>query len=153
MDQFDSGQELLDSWLGRHALRAQVTRTARTYVWLDEADVVVAYYSLVPHTIRRDDLPSSLGHGSPDLIPAILLARLALVQSLQSRGAGTALLVDALVTALSAIRVAGGRLIVVDAVDDHAEAFYVHHGFVATPTPGRLVMKATDAAETLGLVL
>jgi hypothetical protein len=46
----------------------------------------------------------------------------------------------------------GGRLIVVDAIDAKAAAFYRRHGFAPCPgRPDRLVMKASDAAVSLGL--
>lgn len=125
--------------------------TARTYVWLDEREDVIAYYSLVPHTLRREDVRKAIGHGMPSEIPCLLVARLALASRLQGQGVGSALLIDALATALSAVRKAGGRLIVVDAVDERAAGFYRHHGFSDSGSAGRLVMKASDAAATLGL--
>lgn len=61
-------------------------------------------------------------------------------------------MVDALGVAVEAVKKAGGRLIVVDAIDEDAAGFYAHHGFVPAPeNPRRLVMKAGDAARTLGL--
>ena len=38
----------------------------------------------------------------------------------------------------------------VDAIDESAEAFYRHHGFTSTGQAGRLVIKASDVARTLG---
>jgi hypothetical protein len=41
---------------------------------------------------------------------------------------------------------------VVDAISDAARSFYVHHGFVQVPDEERrLVMKASDAARSLGI--
>ena len=49
-----------------------------------------------------------------------------------------------------AIRIGGGRVIVVDAIDDRARGFYEHFGFRAVPAdPNRLVMKASTAAASL----
>ena len=48
-------------------------------------------------------------------------------------------------------RRAGGRVVVVDAVDAAAKAFYEHHDF--QPMPGsdqRLLMKLSTAATALG---
>jgi GNAT superfamily N-acetyltransferase len=80
-----------------------------------------------------------------------LLARLALSEKLHGQGYGAMLLVEALGVAVDAIRRGGGRLIVLDAIDTRAASFYERHGFVRTPGPGRLVMKASDAAASLGL--
>ena len=53
---------------------------------------------------------------------------------------------------LAAIRLGGGRVIVVDAIDDRAAAFYEHFGFRAIPAnPNRFVMKASTAAASLSI--
>jgi GNAT superfamily N-acetyltransferase len=126
--------------------------TARTRVWVEANERVVAYFSLAPHLITRDDVDRRMGRGAPHAIPAILLARLALDQTRQGKGEGSLLLVDALTVAVEGMRDLGGRVIVVDAIDQKAAAFYHRHGFV--PCPGRqdrLVVKASDAAVSLGL--
>jgi GNAT superfamily N-acetyltransferase len=149
---FQCGQHVLDEWLQGAALNAERMGTARTRVWVDGQGAVVAYFSLAPHLVLRDDVDKRVGRGSPKAIPAILLARLALDQSRHGRGEGSLLLVEALTVAIEGMRDLGGRLIVVDAIDAQAAAFYRKYGF--TPCPGRadrLVMKASDAAVSLGL--
>lgn len=147
---FASGNDALDLWLREHALHADRTGTGRTYVWVDGTGRVVGYYTLAPHLVRRDETPPAAGRGAPEIIPAILLARLALDRSLHRQGLGAALLADALEIALEAIRKVGGRLIVVDAIDAAAASFYAHHGFVAVPgNPHRMVMKASRVARSL----
>ncbi len=131
------------------AILADRKGTARTYIWVDEQDCVVAYFSLCPHEIRRDILPKKFQHGDQFVIPAILLARLALHTDLQGRGLGSQLLVDVLQRAVVGIHAVGGRYIVVDAIDDNATSFYAHFGFVPTPQQHRLVMKSTTALENL----
>lgn len=149
---FSSGKEALDVWLKKHALHADRSGTGRTYVWVDESGRVVAYFTLAPHLVRREELSASVARGSPDAIPSILLARLALERSLHGQGWGATLLADALTVALEAMRRAGGRLIVVDALDPDAVAFYEHHGFTVIPgTPHRLVIKASAAARSLSV--
>lgn len=151
LDGFRCGRPLLERWLLSSALAADRAGTARTFVWRDGRQVV-AYFSLCPHELRRETLPRGLAHGAPNSIPSILLARLALHEELQGRGLGAQLLVDALGRAVSAVSAAGGRFIVVDALDRAAAEFYEHHGFRRLPAVDqRLVMKATDAARSLGL--
>ena len=102
--------------------------------------------------MRRGDIPPGIGRGAPDTIPSYLLARLAVAEDLHGEGQGGALLALALEKTLDAIVIAGGRLIVVDAIDQPAADFYGHHGFKPTPAdPGRLVMKASTAAASLGV--
>jgi predicted N-acetyltransferase YhbS len=96
--------------------------------------------------------PKKIGRGAPRQIPAILLAKLALSEELHDQGLGAELLVRALRTILDAARVAGGKLVVVDAIDDAAASFYRHHDFVPLPERSdRLVMKLSTAARALDI--
>ena len=148
---FSSGNTDLDVWLREAGISADRAGTARVYLWLDD-DRAIGYFAILPHGVRRSDLPPSVGRGAPEVIPGFLLARLALSEHLHGRGHGGELLVGALDAMLTAIRIGGGRLIVVDAIDQRAHDFYVHFGFRATPAdPGRLVMKASTAAASLSI--
>jgi len=150
LESFESGQPALDVWLRGSAAQAQAMRTARTFVWHAGDQVVVAYFSLAAHLATRSALPRKKGRGSPDAIPAVLLARLALDRRLQGRGLGGELLWDALSRAVAASEIAAARVIVVDAVDATAARFYEHHGFVPVPgNPHRLVQKVSDIAAAL----
>jgi GNAT superfamily N-acetyltransferase len=147
---FDSGAVDLDDWLRRFAIHAQVANTGRTFVWVrSDSRVVVAYFTLAAHLIRRADVPKKIGHGAPDAIPAVLLARLALDRSLQGQGMGAQLLLDALERTVDASTSVAARLVVVDAVDDEAARFYRHFGFRPSPDPHRLVRKTSEVAAAL----
>jgi len=151
IDQFASGNGDLDAWLQGAALTADRAGTARVRVWLDDA-TVVGYFAIVPHTMRRSELPPAVGRGAPDVVPGFLLARLALAERLHGRGHGGELLAEALFATLDAIRVGGGRVIVVDAIDDNAHQFYQHFGFrPVAANDDRLVIKASTAAASLDL--
>lgn len=151
LSEFDSGNSELDEWLRRHASTATGQGT-RTYVLVDGESAVVGYFAVAPHLLVRDDAPPRLARGAPQQIPAILLAKLALHSSIQGRGLGAELLVYALDTIVTAARRAGGRVVLVDAIDDDARAFYEHHDFQSLPgQPRRLVMKLSTAAKALGV--
>lgn len=148
---FHSGSLQLDRWLRDHARQATGQGT-RTYVLLDEQDAVAGYFAIVPHVLDRGDASRKLGRGAPRQIPSILLAKLALGEHLHGQGLGAELLVRALATIVDAARVAGGKLIVVDAIDEEAAAFYRHHDFQPLPNRAdRLVMKLSTAARALGI--
>lgn len=148
---FSCGNPKLDSWLRDHALGAAGQGT-RTFVVVADQNVVVGYFAITPHVIDRADTPKRVARGAPSRIPAILLAKLALSQNLQGQGLGAELLVRALATIVEAARVAGGKVVVVDAIDPGAAAFYRHHDFEPLPSrEDRLVMKLSTAARALGL--
>ena len=148
---FSSGNVDLDRWLRDHALHAGAMNTGRTFVWHPGDRVVVAYFTLAAHLLAREALTSRTGRGSPNVIPAILLARLALDGSLQGQGLGAELLWDALSRALAANRQAAARLVVVDAIDERAVSFYEHFGFEPIPgNPTRLVQKMSSIEAAVG---
>jgi GNAT superfamily N-acetyltransferase len=142
---FDSGQPVLDNWLRGFARHAQANRTGRTFVWRAADGVVVAYFTLAAHEVVKGELPGRIGRGGPDRVPAALLARLALDRRLQGQGLGARLLVDALGRIIEASRRVAVRVVVVDAIDDRAAAFYRQFGFVSIPDhPHRLYQKMSD---------
>jgi predicted GNAT family N-acyltransferase len=111
---------------------------------------VVAYYAITPHQVLREEVSGGLA-GGVSVIPAYLLARLALDRSLRGRGLGGELLHDALGRIVSAASIASGRLVVVDAIDDQAAAFYRHYDFRPVKhNPLRLVMKISTLQKAIG---
>jgi GNAT superfamily N-acetyltransferase len=149
IEAFSCGKESLDTWLRNQARRAQAAGTARTYVWTrpNQPDVL-AYFSIAPTQVVRAEVPSSLTDGYT-VIPAYLLARLALDQTLHGQGLGSELLLDALTRIVEAARTASGRLIVVDAIDDQAHAFHRRHDFIPLKDSQRLYLKIATAEEAL----
>jgi GNAT superfamily N-acetyltransferase len=147
---FDGGNDELDGWLQRHALAAQQMDSARTFV-LVRAKRIVGYFSLTMGSVLRADAPAKLVRGLPAYpVGMVLLARLAVDRSEQGTGLGGLLLTEALRKAVDAGEAAAARLVVVDAIDDDAVAFYRHHGFV--PAPGhdyRLYRRTKDIRASL----
>lgn len=150
LEHFDSGRPELDEWLRRWSRHSDRRDLTRTYVWHAGDDRVVAYYSLTPFVIARAALGRRQGHGLTDRVPCYLVARLALDRTLHGRGLGSAVLASALDRIAAASSTAGGRLVLVDALDDSAAAFYRHHGFVSVPGDGRRLALAIRAARRRG---
>jgi len=147
---FDSGNEVLDGWLRRHAIAAQRMDSARTFVATRNGRVI-GYFSLTMGSMLRAEAPVKLVRAMPAYpVGMVLLARLAVDQSQQGRGVGAMLLAEALRKAIAAGEVAAARLIVVDAVDEDAAAFYQRYGFVRTPeNPLRLYRRMKDVRASL----
>jgi predicted N-acetyltransferase YhbS len=147
---FGSGNEVLDGWLRRHGLAAQRMDSARTFV-ATRRGRVVGYFSLTMGSVLRAEAPAKLVRGMPAYpVGMVLLARLAVDESQQGTGVGAMLLAEALRKAVAAGEVAAARLIVVDAVDENAAAFYQRYGFVRTPeNPLRLYRRMKDVRASL----
>ena len=140
-EQFDSGVASLDDWLRSTAVTMAKANLGRTFIWRDEAGLIVAYFHLTPHEVSQEGLPNRNIYGSrrDRPVPGYLIAKLALSKDLHGQGLGTRLLTQALEHAAIAAKHAGGRLVVVDAIDDGAADFYRKHDFkdVRSDKPGR----------------
>lgn len=150
LSRFDSGNEELDGWLRRHGLAAQQMDSARTFVGARDEDVL-GYFSLTMGSVLRQDALPKLVRGLPAYpIGMVLLARLAVERREQGKGLGAILLAEALRKAVVAGEAAAARLVVVDAVDEHAVSFYERYGFIRTPQHGlRLYRRMKDVSASL----
>jgi hypothetical protein len=153
---FDCGHEEYNRWLIRHAATAVRSGTAGVYLLVTriaDSERVVGYHAIAPTSVVCKDLPRTAVGGSPDPVPAFLIARLALDRSHQGDKTGrwgTQLIVDALRRILSAASVSGGRIIVVDADNADLVPFYEAHDFLPTRgDPLRLYMKVSTARKAL----
>jgi GNAT superfamily N-acetyltransferase len=147
---FDSGNGELDDWWRRHALAAQQVDSARTFL-LTEGGHVLGYFSLTMGSVRREEAPARLVRGLPGYpVGMVLLARLAVGRSEQGKGRGALLLTEALRKAVAAGEAAAARLVVVDAIDEPAVAFYRRHGFAPAPEHSlRLYRRMRDIRASL----
>jgi GNAT superfamily N-acetyltransferase len=146
---FDCGVAEVDDWIRRYAVAAQVMDSARTFVAVQ--GTVIGYFSLTMGSVRKKDAPQKLVRGLPGYpVGMVLLARLAVDKKAQGDGIGTLLLAEALRRAVAAGEAAAARLVVVDAIDDNAEAFYRHFGFLPAPEhPHRLFRRMKDIRASL----
>jgi len=78
------------------------------------------------------------------------IERLAAGHDITTFACGQLLLAEALRRAVAAGEAAAARLVVVDAIDDAAVAFYGRHGFVEAPEhPRRLYRRMKDIRASL----
>jgi GNAT superfamily N-acetyltransferase len=152
LDAFSCGHLALDRWLREHAHQATRQGTRTCLLIEERTDAIIGYFAVAPHLIEREEAPRRIGRGAPQQIPAILLAKLALHERLHGQGLGAELLIHALTTIVTAARSAGGRIVVVDAIDDNAASFYCAHDFEPTRNnPHRLILKLSTVAKALRL--
>jgi GNAT superfamily N-acetyltransferase len=149
---FRCGVASLDTWLVEHAPGADAAGSARTYVVLDEEhDRVVGYYALTVASLEREEATGRASRGMPPHpIPTMLLARLAVDDSVQGEGVGAMLLADAMQRTLLVAEETGIRLLLVHAVNEDARNFYLHYGFEASPSdPMNLQLLIKDIRATI----
>lgn len=126
---FISGSDALDRYF-----KEQVTQDVRRklcfcFVLVSEAGEIGGYYTLSAVSVAFDKLPPERTKKLPryPIVPAALLGRLAIAQAHRGKRLGGALMADAMMRASrSEVRC---HLMLVDAKDDTAAAFYEHLGF------------------------
>lgn len=131
--QFNSGNETLDEWLKKRALKNQMIGASRTFVIDDNNQVVVGYYALATGSVERVAAQGNFARGMPEPIPVIVLARLAIDQRYQGQRLGGFLLKDAMQRALNVSNQVGVRGVLVHAISEEAKRFYLRYGFVESP--------------------
>jgi len=137
---FDCSIASLNEWLIRRALKNDLHGGSRTYVVCDGRQVV-GYYAVAAGSIAREEAPGSIRRDMPDPIPATVIGRMAVGLRYQGAGIGQGLLRDALARAMNVSEQIGARALIVHAINEKAQAFYLRHGFLISQTgPGTLLL-------------
>jgi ribosomal protein S18 acetylase RimI-like enzyme len=155
---FDCGEPSYNDWLRRHAAASVHAGVSAVYLLIEVAEAasrVVGYYAINPTQLARDDVPSSMARGWPEVVPAWKLGQLALHVELRGNSDaqwGRQLLRHALETILTVADAGGGKVIVVDADNAGLVDFYRRNGFRSTDVAGglSLYLKVSTARKALG---
>jgi GNAT superfamily N-acetyltransferase len=128
---FNSDSEPLNRYFREQVTQDVRRRVATCFVALSNEKCIAGYYTLASASLLLVDLPANIGKKLPryPTVPAVRMGRLAVDQAFKGIGLGAALLADALNRAVRS-EIAAYALIV-DAKDEAAAAFYLHHGFIA----------------------
>jgi GNAT superfamily N-acetyltransferase len=129
---FYCGVEMLDHYLQKQAKQDVKRHVSRVFIAAeaDRPKKVVGYYTLSSLSVELNQLPEELSRKLPKHpIPAVLIGRLAVDQSAQSKGVGKMLLADAVKRVLVVSDEIAIYAIVVDAINHDAQKFYKSFGF------------------------
>ncbi|HTW97501.1 MAG TPA: GNAT family N-acetyltransferase [Acidimicrobiales bacterium] len=111
---------------------------------------MIPYCAVYSFTISRAGATDRARRQSPPQIPAVMLGRLAMDRRFQGRGRGAALLRHAIEMTIVAADAIGIRLLVVNALDERAAAFYRRFGLDPSPTnPLDLMITVNDLRASL----
>src|SRR5712691_3009314 len=132
VDGFECGEESLDDWLKKRALKNQASGASRCFVVCDR-NTVIGFYSLSAGGIHHEAAPKPMRRNMPDPLPVLLLGRLAIDRRRHNQGLGRALLRDAMLRAVHVASEAGVFAVLVHALSEQAKRFYLSRGFVGSP--------------------
>lgn len=141
---FRCGETTLDDYLQRYARQDIKRGVARVFVAtpFSNSTEVVGFYTLSAASVAAEHLPDAIRKKLPRYpVPAALLGRLAVSQSVQGQGLGAILLADVCQRVTAASQTLAVAAILVDAKSPAAASFYQHFGFVPLPgQPGRWML-------------
>lgn len=128
---FHSGVEELDRYFHQQAGQDAKRRVAAPFVLVDANGSILGYYTLSAYGIRLDQLPETTARKLPryPLLPATLLGRLGISSLHRGQRLGRFLLMDALHRSCKNTSEIASVAVVVEALDEAACAFYLHHEF------------------------
>jgi GNAT superfamily N-acetyltransferase len=147
---FSCGVAVLDRYIRELATQDIRRRVSNCFVAVDTAGKVAGYYTLAATSLPLPELAPDHARRLPryTAFPACLVGRLAVDQALRGQGLGGALLVDAMARALRAEPAIFAMI--VDAKDEAAVRFYLHHGFQRfVSRPMSLYLPLAEAARRL----
>lgn len=150
---FTCGNEALNAYLLTQAGQDMKRRVAACFLAIDSATGAVAgYYTLSACHVQLADVASDWQKKLPryPVVPSARLGRLAIDVRYQGKKLGVALMSNAVARALRSDIAA--LMMVVEAKNDVAAAFYMHHGFRRDPhDPLRLYAPLPMLSRALGL--
>ena len=128
-NEFDCGDVDLDRYFKTQVTQDIRRHVAHCFVAVNSWGQVAGYYTLAASSVLLADLPQALAKKLPryPTVPVARMGRLAVTQSAQQIGLGSALLADALTRVFQADVAAFAM--VVDAKHEEAALFYEKHGF------------------------
>jgi ribosomal protein S18 acetylase RimI-like enzyme len=137
---FSCGEPLLDRYLREQASQHHRDGIATTHVLVDDDQPsrIIGYYSLAAAQVLLTDLSDADRRGMPRYpVPAVRMARLAVASTEAKQGHGSRLLAHAVKRCLDLRLELGVRVLVVDALNESAVAFYESFGFRHTTSESR----------------
>jgi predicted GNAT family N-acyltransferase len=145
---FTCGVESLDRYIQRQARQDADRKVATIFVLTSNGVTIAGFYSLSSQTIMADELPAPLASKQPNFpLPATLIGRMAVSESLRGQRLGEHLLMDALRRAWLATQQVASWAVTVDAKQG-AREFYIRYGFIATAQrPDRLFFPMRSIAK------
>lgn len=133
LDKFSCGEASLDDWLKRRALSNQLSGASRTFVVTNQDGRVFGYYAMAAGAVSHRMATSAVRRNMPELIPVMVLARLAIDRHAKGIKLGAALLHDAVNRAAAVSQNAGVRALLGHAFHERAKQFYENYGFKESP--------------------
>lgn len=141
---FSCGVDSLDRYLRTQASQDVRRKANGVFILVqpERPETILGYYTLCATGLPQGDVPAAARKHVPryPLVSATLVGRLAVSEAWQGQRLGAILLADAVQRAYASATTIGSSMLVVDAINERAAAFYAGNGFVRLPDSMRLVL-------------
>jgi GNAT superfamily N-acetyltransferase len=142
---FRCGNDSLDRYLREQATQDTRRGVARVFVAVmpEQPERIIGFFTLSAASVAASDLPPEVAKRLPrHPIPAALIGRPAVDETMARRGLGGILLADAVKKTMAASETVAMTVVVVDPIDAVARAFYAAFGFHSLHGPQRRMFLA-----------
>lgn len=150
---FSCGEILLDNYLHFQAKQDVKKMLSVCFVLVNQDKKVAGYYTLSNTGIPRDTLPAELSKKISKYyanLPATLLGRLAVDESVKRKGYGKLLLIDALKRCYEVSKSEIGSLaVIVDPINEQAVTYYEKYGFILLPDSGKMFLAMKTISDLI----
>lgn len=150
---FTCGIESLDRYFKTQANQDMKRKANGVFVLIDpnKPIEVLGYYTLCATVLAQGEVPLNARKHVPryPVVSATLVGRLAVTTDQQGQGLGALLLADAVKRAYTSASSVGSSMLVVDALNEQAAAFYLANGFIRLPDSLRLILPMQVIAKLM----
>ncbi|MBS0641619.1 MAG: GNAT family N-acetyltransferase [Proteobacteria bacterium] len=148
---FDCGDADLNEFLRRYARQSHDQGAAKTFLAINAAaNAILGFYSVAPASLAYRRAPEIVRRGlGRHEIPGFRLARIAIDRAHQGRGLGGQLLLAAGRRCIMAATVVGGTVLIIDAKNDRAAAWYATYGAIPLLDAERTLILPLATIESL----
>jgi GNAT superfamily N-acetyltransferase len=148
---FDCGDSELNEFLVRYARQSHDQGGAKTFLAIDDkTKAILGFYSLAPASIAYHRALGVIQRGrARHEVPGFRLARIAVHHAQQGQGLGGQLLLAAGRRCLMAASVVGGTILIIDAKNDKAAAWYIRYGAIPLLDGSLTLVLALATIESL----
>ncbi len=147
---FDCGDPALNEFLLRYARQSHDQGAAKTFLAIGDANkTILGFYSLAPASLAYDRTPEVARRGlARHDVAGFRLARIAVHRAAQGHGLGGQLLLAAGRRCLAVAAEVGGTILIIDAKNDRAAAWYASYGAVPLLDTERTLVLPLATLET-----
>ncbi len=132
---FDCGVQALNDFLHNLAHQNLKKGLSRTFVLISEdiPEKILSFYTLSIFEVSARKLPQRFSKKYKGHLPAVKIARLAVVKALQNQGFGKHMIINAIRRAVAISKHAGIIGLFVDAKNEDIKKYYLKFGFIPLP--------------------